>query len=67
LPPSFKEAKKKGIVGFEIEVTAMAPKFKLGQNRSLEDRAGVAKALSAIQSDKTSSIISWMQRLKLDS
>lgn len=34
------------IVGFEIEITAIQGKFKLSQNRSLEDRQRVVKELS---------------------
>jgi len=29
-----------GIVGFNIEIERLEGKFKLGQNRSAEDRAG---------------------------
>lgn len=35
------------IVGFEMEVRAWRPTFKLSQNKSPEDRAGVADALEA--------------------
>jgi transcriptional regulator len=36
-----------GIVGFEMEVQAWRPTFKLSQNKSLEERARVADALEA--------------------
>ena len=36
-----------GIVGFELEVSAWRPTFKLSQNKSAEDRARVAEALEA--------------------
>ena len=39
------------IVGFEIEVSLVEAKFKLGQNRSKGDQQGVIRALKAIGSD----------------
>lgn len=36
-----------GIVGLEMEIDTLQLKFKLGQNRSAEDRAGAARALLA--------------------
>jgi transcriptional regulator len=35
----------KAIVGFEIPITQLEGKFKLSQNRSLDDQSGVSKAL----------------------
>lgn len=40
-----------GICGFSIAIARMEGKFKLSQNRSAEDRAGVARALSASGSE----------------
>jgi transcriptional regulator len=37
----------RGIVGFEMEVRAWRPTFKLSQNKSPEDRAAIADALEA--------------------
>ncbi|MCB2064949.1 MAG: FMN-binding negative transcriptional regulator [Novosphingobium sp.] len=37
----------KGILGFEMEVRAWRPTLKLSQNKSEEDRLGVAEALDA--------------------
>jgi len=37
----------KGIVGFEMDVRAWRPTFKLSQNKSAEDRAAIAEALEA--------------------
>ena len=36
----------KAIVGFTISITRVAAKFKLGQNRSPEDRAGTVRGLT---------------------
>jgi transcriptional regulator len=35
----------KAIVGFKIEINRVEAKFKLGQNRSAEDRASLLQAL----------------------
>jgi transcriptional regulator len=35
------------IVGFEIAVSSLTGKWKLGQNRAAEDRAGIVTALAA--------------------
>lgn len=37
----------KAIVGFTISITKVEAKFKLGQNRSLEDREGTVRGLAA--------------------
>jgi transcriptional regulator len=46
LPPDFKSKMMKGIVAFEIAVTRLEGKFKLSQNRSPEDVAGVIDMLA---------------------
>jgi len=45
LSDSEMEAMCKAIVGFKIEISRVEAKFKLGQNRSAEDRAGMLEAL----------------------
>ncbi len=45
LPPEFAAAKRKAIVAFEIRITRLEGKFKLGQNRSAEDLRSVYAAL----------------------
>jgi transcriptional regulator len=47
IPLSEEEIKKmlKAIVGFSIRITRVEAKFKLGQNRSLEDQEGMLQAL----------------------
>ena len=44
-PEAFIASQLKGIVGVEIEITAIEGKWKVSQNRPVEDRAGVAKGL----------------------
>ena len=46
-PADHVDALLRAIVGVEIELTAVAAKFKLSQNRSAADRSGVVSALAA--------------------
>jgi len=46
-PGDYVAAMLRAIVGFEIEVSALAGKFKASQNREVEDREGVARGLAA--------------------
>jgi transcriptional regulator len=45
VPADFARGLLRGIVGFEIAVTRLEGKFKLSQNRSAADRAGVVAGL----------------------
>ena len=47
MPEDKLRAMLKGIVGFELEVQAWRPTFKLSQNKSTEDRARVADGIEA--------------------
>ena len=47
MPEEFRDRLMKGIVGVEIEITRLEGKFKLSQNRSDADRAGVIATLAA--------------------
>jgi transcriptional regulator len=44
-PAPFIDSQIKGIIGLEIAITAIEGKWKVSQNRPVEDRAGVAKGL----------------------
>ncbi len=46
-PPAFTQSQLKGIVGFEMPITRLQGKWKLSQNRSEPDRAGVVLGLRA--------------------
>ncbi|MET0276806.1 MAG: FMN-binding negative transcriptional regulator [Pseudorhodoplanes sp.] len=46
-PTDYMERQLKGIVGFRLTIEALEGKKKLSQNRSVEDRDGVAEALQA--------------------
>jgi len=47
LPQDFHQRMLGSIVGFEIEIAQLSGKFKLSQNRSLDDRRRVVTALEA--------------------
>lgn len=47
LPERYREGMLAGIVGFELPLTRVEGKFKLGQNRSAADRAGTVAGLRA--------------------
>lgn len=47
MPDDYRRRMLAGIVGFEMPLTRIEGKFKLGQNRSAEDRAGTIAGLRA--------------------
>jgi transcriptional regulator len=49
--PAYDARRLQGIVGIEISVTELTGKFKLSQNRSAADRAGVVAQLTASGAD----------------
>ena len=50
-PADYIEQMLRAIVGIEIEVTSLVGKWKVSQNRSAADRAGVVAGLSALDDD----------------
>lgn len=52
-PANFIEGMLKGIVGVEMAITRLEGKWKVNQNRTLEDRAGVAEALEDRSDDES--------------
>ena len=46
-PADYIETMLRGIIGIEIVLSALTGKWKVGQNRSAADRAGVARGLDA--------------------
>jgi transcriptional regulator len=55
--PAIVTALLRGIVGFELEVRAWRPTFKLSQNKADEDRAAIADALEAQGSPALAALI----------
>ena len=47
-PPDYTQTMLGAIVGIEIEITGLVGKWKVSQNRSAADRAGVAAGLTAL-------------------
>ncbi|MBZ9676779.1 FMN-binding negative transcriptional regulator [Mesorhizobium sp. ES1-1] len=61
-PTPFVQSQIKGIVGLEIEISAIHGKWKVSQNRPVADRAGVARGLeseTAASSDMASLVRSY--------
>jgi transcriptional regulator len=46
-PEDYVQQMLRAIVGIEIELTSLVGKWKVSQNRSAADRAGVAQGLAA--------------------
>jgi transcriptional regulator len=61
LPSDFMAKQLKGIVGFEIKITSLSGKFKLGQNRPSADREGVFAALSQSSRPEDQQMASFMK------
>jgi transcriptional regulator len=61
LPDDFRNKMIHGIVAFEIPITRLEGKFKLGQNRPPEDLRGVVQALSHAD-DPDSRLLAEMMR-----
>lgn len=51
--PEFIDGLVQAIVGIEIDITRLAGKFKLGQNREERDRLGAAASLDAVGNSAT--------------
>jgi len=62
LDPGWREQMKGGIVAFEIAVARLDVKFKVSQNRSAADRAGVLRAMQDGDA-RAQELADWMQRL----
>ncbi len=60
LPRDFYERMVSGIVAFEMPISKIESKFKLGQNRPQEDRAGTVNGLRAEGSADTAALAEFM-------
>ena len=63
LPEEYLRNMINGIVAFETRITRIEGKFKLSQNRSLEDRRNVIAALQKAGGDNATSLAALMQRV----
>jgi transcriptional regulator len=66
LPDDLKspEVLTNAIVGFEIEIESIESKFKLSQNRSLEDRTGVIAGLEKRSDEMSMRVRELMENLR---
>jgi transcriptional regulator len=65
LDEDFRQRMLKQIVGFEVEVTKMEAKFKLGQNRSREDQANMMASLEKADDTAVSGVARLMKEQRL--
>jgi transcriptional regulator len=61
-PDDFVAAMLRAIVGIEIEVRSLIGKWKVSQNRSATDRAGVAEGLAALGGDAAGAMAETVRR-----
>ena len=61
-PADFIDATLRAIVGIELPLTALTGKWKVSQNRSAEDRAGVEHGLRAQGDDEARALADWVAR-----
>jgi len=57
-PEDYVREQLRAVVGFEIEILNVVGKFKASQNRSAEDRAGVAAALRTTNAEELGELVS---------
>jgi transcriptional regulator len=62
-PDSYIQQELRGIVGVEIAIENIEAKFKLSQNRSLEDRNGVISNLEQSNNPKGREVGEWMKQI----
>jgi transcriptional regulator len=65
-PAGYIDAQLRAIVGIEIPITRLLGKWKVSQNRSAADRAGVAEALRAADDPDAAALARWVEQ-SLDS
>ncbi len=61
-PPDYIISELKSIVGFEMPISKIEGKWKMNQNRSEEDRAGVIKGLGELHNSNSESVVSEMKK-----
>lgn len=62
-PEAFIHAQFKGIVGLRLPITRLEGKRKMSQNRSAEDRAGIAAGLAAMENASNRAVAALVQVL----
>jgi transcriptional regulator len=62
MPERERDAMVRGIVAFRMPIVRLEAKFKMSQNRPLEDRTRVIAALSADGHPDSVATAEWMER-----
>jgi transcriptional regulator len=62
IPENLRDTLESAIVGFQLSVETIQAKFKLSQNRSEADRAGVLRGLAGRDDAASQSLLTLMQR-----
>jgi transcriptional regulator len=62
IPPARKDTLHQAIVAFEIPIESCQVKFKLSQNRSAADQAGVVRGLQSRGSESDLAVARWMEK-----
>jgi transcriptional regulator len=62
---AYREGMKDGIVAFTLAIDRLEAKFKLSQNRPLDDRERVRNAMLS-GGDKGRELATWMERLSTE-
>jgi transcriptional regulator len=61
-PPRFVDTMAKAVVGIEIPIERIAGKWKLGQNRTSEDRAGAIQGLEKLDTPQSREMAAAMKQ-----
>jgi transcriptional regulator len=61
IPEDYIASMMKAIVGFSVQITRVEAKFKLGQNRSAEDRLGAIAGLEKSGSPESAAMAAFMR------
>ena len=65
LPPDLRASLLKAIMGFTMDITRVEGKFKLGQNRPLDDQRAMVDHLEA-QTDPMAQVLGKLTKQRLD-
>jgi predicted FMN-binding regulatory protein PaiB len=64
IPHDYKDAQTDYNIGFEIPITELVGKFKLGQNRSNEDQQGLIEGLTNQQDPESKMLADFIAKQK---
>jgi transcriptional regulator len=65
-PPEYVEAQLKGIIGVALRIDRLEGKWKVSQNRSMADRAGVATGLRELDTDESRAMADLVDPSRLE-